>query len=714
MATVSSLFNQTKRLLSITTPVDDILMLYSFTGHEGMSQLFHYDLQLLSTEDTIDPSEVVGKPVSWNLTRQDGSLVYWNGIVKRLSAGARFAGSTRQFSAEIVPWTWFLTLVTDCRIFQNMTVPQIIEEVFDDLGFTDYEINCSGVHPTWDYCVQYRETSFAFVSRLMELEGIFYFYRHEEDKHIMVIADQKSAYTDCIEKYVDYTTGTIQPSRLTSWDHQYTFRTGKWSQTDYNFESPGSSTYSDLFKNENTIVQLPNNTNYEKFDYPGGYMVKSDAETKVRMEAEEVDYNVVNSSSDCATFTVGGKFTVRTHDNPTEIGKSWAITGLYHQATDESYLGGKTQNYRNTFTSIPDSTVYRPPLQTPKPFVKGPQTAVVVGPAGEEIYVDQYARVKVQFYWDREGNKDENSSCWIRVSEQWAGQQWGFIFHPRIGQEVIVDFLEGDPDRPIITGRVYNGQLMPPYELDANKTQSGIKTRSSKDGGPANYNEIRFEDLKGEELLTIHAEKDQSIEVEHDESHWVGNDRTKNIDHDETVTVKHDRTETVENDETITIKHDRTETVENDENIEIKNDRSRKVGNDDSLDVDNDRSITVKGKHSLDVTDDRSVTVKEGDDTHEIMMGKRDVTLDMGDDSLTLKMGDQSVEVKMGKSSTTAMQSIELTVGKNSITIDQEGITLKGLSISIEGQMELEAKSPSTTVKGDGDLTLKGGTVNIN
>ena len=257
---------------------------------------------------------------------------------------------------------------------------------------------------------------------------------------------------------------------------------------------------------------------------------------------------------------------------------------------------------------MPTAQQFRPKRITPKPFVQGPQTAVVVGPAGEEIYTDKYGRVKVQFHWDRRGKKDENSSCWIRVSHPWAGKNWGAIATPRIGQEVIVDFLEGDPDQPIITGRVYNAEQMPPYDLPANMTQSGVKSRSSKGGGPANFNEIRMEDKKGSEQLFIHAEKNQDIEVENDETHWVGHDRTKTIDHDETSHIKHDRTETVDNNETITIHGQRTETVDKNETITIHMNRGETVDLNETITIGGNRTITVSKSETATVALQRTHT----------------------------------------------------------------------------------------------------------
>ena len=270
---------------------------------------------------------------------------------------------------------------------------------------------------------------------------------------------------------------------------------------------------------------------------------------------------------------------------------------------------GEGSTCRCAFTAMPTVHPFRPRRLTPKPFVQGPQTAVVVGPKGDEIFTDKYGRVKVQFHWDRRGKKDENSSCWIRVSSPWAGKGWGAVSLPRIGQEVVVDFLEGDPDQPIITGRVYNAEQMPPYDLPANKTQSGMKSRSSLGGGAANFNEIRFEDKKGSEQLFIHAEKNQDIEVENDETHWVGHDRTKTIDHDETTHVKHDRTETVDNDETITIGNNRSEFVGANETITISSNRTKAVNGSEASTVAMQRTHNVGVNETISVGGAQEVSV---------------------------------------------------------------------------------------------------------
>ncbi|HKM52810.1 MAG TPA: type VI secretion system tip protein TssI/VgrG, partial [Isosphaeraceae bacterium] len=614
-----SSITQSERTLAITTPLGvDVLLLLGFTGTESLSRLFSYQLELASTNDTISAKQIVGKAVSWSISRLDQAPRYFSGIVSKFVAGAVNNRQHRTYRAEVVPWPWLLTRTTDCKIFQNQNTPEIIESIFKDFGFSDFALELKGSFPKREYCVQYRETAFNFISRLMEYEGIFFFFRHEDGKHTMVLSNAVSSYTECPESPVEYSTGSLAPNHIQSWEHYYEFRSGKWTRTDYNFETPSTN----LLTTTTTVIDLPDAPKYEIFDYPGEYVIKGDGDpvTKVRMEEEEAGYDVVSGAGQCCTFTPSGKFTLQGHEVGAENG-DYVITSIRHAASELSY-GSTTEgaSYTNLFTCIPASVIYRPPRATPKPMVQGIQTAVVTGPSGEEIYVDKYGRVKVQFFWDRKGKKNENSSCWIRVSEQWAGKSWGFVCNPRIGQEVIVDFLEGDPDRPLITGRVYNAEQMPPYDLPGNMTQSGIKSRSSKGGSPANCNEILFEDKKGTELVSIHAEKDQSISVEHDESHTVGHDRTKTIDHDETSHIKHDRTETVDNNETITIHGNRTETVDKDEKITIHGNRTEVVDKDETITihgnrtetVDKNENITISGGRTENVSKDENITISGG------------------------------------------------------------------------------------------------------
>ncbi len=654
-------FTQTDRLLSVDTPAGkDVLLLTAFSGHEALSRPFSYQLELFSVQEDIQPAKLVGQPITWVIQTSETGPRYFNGIVSRFVAGPiRSVQRARGYRVEVVPWLWFLTRTANCRIFQKKSAPEIIQTVFSDLGFSAFKLRLRKSYPKREYCVQYRETAFNFVSRLMEQEGIFYYFKHENGKHTLVLGDDASAYENCPENQVPAAGSAEGKNHITSWEHEYEFRSGKWAQTDYNFETPSTS----LLTSTQTVLKIPGVSKLEVFDYPGEYPVKGDGEalTKTRMEEEEAGYDVVVGSSECPTFTPAGKFTLSSHEVTSEANKSYVLTSVRHSATDYSFFDERrVSGYANHFTAIPAAVVYRPARLTPEPVVHGPQTAVVVGPKGEEIYTDEYGRVKVQFFWDREGKKDEKSSCWIRVAEAWAGKNWGVIFNPRIGQEVVVEFLEGDPDRPLITGRVYNKEQMPPYKLPDHQTQSVLKTRSSKNGSTENFNELRFEDKKGSEHIYFHAEKDFHRVVEHDDTLKVGNDQT------------------------ITIKNNRTETV--------------KEGNE---------KVTIeKG--------DRTITVSQGNDTHDIKQGDRKVIIEMGNDSLQIKMGNQTTKLDLGMSQTEAMQSIELKVGQSSVKLDQMGVTIKGMMIQIEGQIQTQVKGLMTQVNGDAMLKMQGGITMIN
>ena len=677
-----AMYTQAHRLLSVTSPLGpDVLLLQRFTGTESISRLFSYQLELASEQDAIAPEDIVGKSLTWTVKRTTQAPRYFNGFVSHFAAGDVNRRRLRSYRAEVVPWPWFLTRTTDCRIFQNQNTPDIIQAIFKDFGFSDFELALKGSYPKREYCVQYRETAFNFITRLMEHEGIFFFFRHGDGKHTLILADSKSSYADCPESHVKYSRGSLAANHVLSWEHQYEFRSGKCSRTDYNFQTPSTS----LLTTTNTVIDLSDATKFEIFDYPGEYLTKAEGEPviKVRMEEEEVGFNVVNATSQCCTFTPCGRFTLAGHEVDSENG-IYAITSIHHSASEPSYgsnTGGTT--YNNIFTCIPASIAFRPTLATPKPMVQGPQTAVVVGPAGEEIYVDKFGRVKVQFFWDRRGKRDENSSCWVRVAEHWAGKNWGFVCNPRIGQEVVVEFLEGDPDRPLITGRVYNAGQMPPYDLPGNMTQSGIKSRSSKGGSSANYNEIRFEDKKDSEEIFVHAEKDFNRVVENNDTLKVGFDKSDKGD--QTIEIYNNQSLTVGNSQaedgsqTITIYKDRTETV--------------KTGNE---------TVTIEQGN-------RSVTVSQGNDTHEISQGNRQVTIDMGNDTLTIKMGNQTTKLNLGSSSTEAMQSITLKVGQNSITIDQMGITLSGMMVKVQGQIQTQVQGTIVQVSGDAMTQISGG-----
>jgi type VI secretion system secreted protein VgrG len=400
---------------------------------------------------------------------------------------------------------------------------------------------------------------------------------------------------------------------------------------------------------------------------------------------------VGHGKGNAAGLAAGFKFKLDQYPRK-DLNIEYLVTGTRHLITSDAGAAGAADPGTECSVSVDTidaRAMFRPARVTPKPIVQGAQTAIVVGPGGEEIYTDEHGRVKLQFHWDRLGKNDENSSCWVRVSHPWAGKEWGAIHIPRIGQEVIVDFLEGDPDKPMITGRVYNGANMPPYKLPANMTQSGVKSRSSKGGSPENFNEIRFEDKKGEELLFVHAEKDQTIEVENDENHSVG--------HDKTYTVGHDRKKDVGNDETVSVKRDRTETVGGNEKISVGKSRTENVGDDEKIGIGKEQSITVGTSRTLSVTKNQSTTIG---DNRKQQIGKEEEVQIGKNRKQNVGENDQ---LQVGKKLViTAGDEISLTTGSASVTLKKDGtITIKGKDITIEGSGKINVKASS-------DITMKG------
>ena len=638
-------YSQADRPMAVSTPLGpDVLLLQQFSGSEFLSRLFRFQLEMLAESSTdIAFDQILGQSVTVTLQMPDGSSRYINGIVNRFSQGQQVPSAMgsaffTRYLAEIVPQFWLLTRKAQSRIFQQIAVPDILKQVLTGLS-VDYQLQ--GTYKPRDYCVQYRETDFDFASRLMEEEGIYYFFTHADGSHKMVVADTTMSHPDvpgattAIYEVVEG--GLRKEDRVHSWEKRQEIRSGKYTLWDQCFELPGQNLEavkavlaSVQVGTVSHALKVAGNGKLELYDFPGGYAQRFDGitpgggdrasdiqnifqdnarTTAIRMQQETTPALSIAGQSTCRQFTAGHKFTLDRHFN---ANGAYVLTHVGHSATmGDTYTTGSDTSpiYENTFECIPTALPFKPAQTTPRPTVEGTQTAVVVGNPGDEIFTDKYSRVKVQLPWDRQGQHDANSSCWVRVGTLWAGKQWGMIHIPRVGQEVILAFEEGDPDRPIIVGSVYNAEQMPPYDLPANMTQSGIRSRSSKGGSPANYNEFRFEDKKGSELITLHAEKDQSISVEHDESHTVGHDRAKTIDHDETTHVKHDRTETVDNNERITIGVDRTETVGDNETITIGANRTESVGQNESITVTLTRTRFVGVNESVNVGAAQEITV---------------------------------------------------------------------------------------------------------
>ena len=639
-------YSQDHRLIAVDTPLGkDVLLLQELTGIEGISSLFSYELNLLAYEnESIVFKDIVGQKVTITLHLPDGTPRYINGYVSRFTQGETDKRSFTHYHAQVVPWLWFLTRQADCRIFQNLAVPDIISQVFNLFEFKDFRLSLKNSYPQLEYCVQYRETSFNFVSRLMEEFGIFYYFDHStQGKHTMVLADQSNTLPACPSSPVSYDTqvgGLYDPEAISNWHVGQEVRTGKYTVTDYNFTTPSTS----LLANDPTVVDLAASHPLELFDYPGLHTNKDQGDTvaKVRMQEEEAGYMVVSAEGNCRGLMSGYSFELKNHYR-SDQNMNYVVTEVRHFASaGQSYTtagteGGET--YSNHLTCIPASVTYRPPRVTPKPFVQGPQPALVVGKANEEIWVDKYGRVIVQFYWDRLGKKNENSSCWIRASQPWAGGNWGAMWIPRIGQEVLVSFLEGDPDRPVITGRVYNANQMPPYTLPDYQTRSTFMSRSSKGGGSSNYNELRFEDLKEHEQIFMNAEMDMDLRVEKDSREFIGANRH--------LIVTTNQVEQVQTDKHLHVKGNHFEAVDGNMSLNVTGNQMESVTGNKSLAVTGNQSESVTGNLSLAVTgqqQDTSMSYAMKTDTTIHLNAGVSAVIEAGVD-LTLKVGSNFIDI---------------------------------------------------------------------
>ena len=596
-------YTQDNRLIAIyTTLAPDELLLQGFRGTEGISRLFKFDLMMHSENRSIAFDSIVGKTATIKVVLQGGQERFINGIIASFSQGG--ATSTfASYTATLVPWFWMLTRTNDCRIFQNMTVPDIIQKLFQEHGFSDFKNKLHGSYKTREYCVQYRETTFNFISRLMEEEGIFYFFEHEQDKHTLVMADSPGEFKPCPNQSTAryQSAGNVGKTEdiVIEWSIGQEVRPGKYTVDDFNFEKPLMDLTAD--------VDGKDPRKFEIYDYPGEYETRDEGErlAGIRMEEEQTPQTVISGSSSCRAFTSGYRFDLNDHYRR-DLNKPYTLMSVYHSCDAgtnyRSSDGGRTSDfaYVNQFQCVPHPLPFRAPRTAPVPVIHGTQTAIVVGPPGEEIYVDKYGRVKVQFHWDREGKYDDKSSCWIRVSQNWAGKRWGAMFIPRIGQEVIVDFVEGDPDRPIITGRVYNAASMPPYDLPAEKTKSSIKSYSYKGGG--GFNELRFEDKKGSEQIFIQAQKDQDIRVKNILKEFVGSDTH--------LIVKHDQLNSVSGDKHQHVSGDHNEKVEGTVSLNAGADMQEKVRSKYAMDAGTE--VHIKAGTNVVIESGMTLTVKVG------------------------------------------------------------------------------------------------------
>jgi type VI secretion system secreted protein VgrG len=597
-------FVQTALPTLITTPLGpDALMVRSYRGEEAVSELFRYDLELYSQNASLDFTQIVGQAVTLQIPLSNGSFQYVNGIVGRFTQAGKDEVFTT-YHAELHPWLWMLTMSADCRIFQNKSSLDIMKQIFSDLGFTDFSDQTTASYSARDYCVQYRETAFSFISRLLEEEGIAYYFTHNASTHTMVLVDGSSSWGTCpgltSARFAGRGPGYNPDDIVHDCAVEQAVTVSQFKVNDYNFTTPAV-----------TLLATASGSDAARsvYDYPGLYNTQGDGETITnrRLAALEVPATTLRGSSSCRSFHAGATFTLANHYRA-NLNASYVLRRVAMHGTQD--------DYSNSFEAFPAATVFHPPLTTPRPVIAGTQTATVVGKAGEEIWTDQYGRVVVQFHWDQVGTNDEKSSCWVRVAQGWAGNLWGSIFIPRIGQEVVVSFLEGNPDRPLITGCVYNALQIVPYTLPAEQTKTTLKTNSSKGG--SGFNEIRFEDKAGSEELFIQAQKDMTVSILNNESLTVAGTRALKVTGNETHTNSGDYTSTVSGNYKLTISGNLT--IEASGSVSIKsgtdftNNAGTSLTNKSGTDMMNDAgtSLTNKAAASQTVDGGGMLTVKGG------------------------------------------------------------------------------------------------------
>jgi type VI secretion system secreted protein VgrG len=711
------------------------LHLHWMTGHEELGRLFEYELELYCEKLDVKFDAILGKPLTVCVTKFEG-VRFYNGIVTRLWR-VGVADRYLVLRATLSPKLWLLGRTSDCRVYQKKTVPKVIEEVFKEhsITFTPKRLNADN-YKEWDYLTQYRESDFAFVSRLMEREGIYYYFKHTKTDHELVLSDSIS----CHDSVKGYDPVEVRPPShlLSDRDHLSQWRIG------HRVTSLGSTLQAHDFRlrrgaDIKAVQGVPPEHPHDEFqlyDYAGHYVGSQNAEStdaptqrgagehyaKVILDEQRTELEQVDGEGTLCGLEVGALFKIDDLDAPKD---SLLVVSTQHEVRNPKLVSGSDGDgpsgpiCRMSFIAINSTRQFRAARVTERALALGPETATVVGPSGEEISTDPYGRVRIQFHWDREGKSNESSSCWVRVAQMWAGSNWGSIYIPRIGHEVVVQFLGGDPDRPIITGSVYNANNMPPYKLPTNATQSGIKSRSSKGGSPSNFNEIRFEDKKGSEQLYIQAEKNQDNMVKADATLTVGGDRTKTITKNETTKVGINRTETVGADEKVTIGANQTLTVTANQTISVGANRSMSIGANQTETVAVASAETVGAAKALTIGAAYQVSV--GAAMNETIGGLKAEeiggakTVMVGALSSEKVAGNKSVTAG-GNISETASGNVSISAGKNGSVTAGDNFSAsagKKAGISAGDQLSLSCGSATIVLKKNGDIVINGKKISI-
>ncbi len=726
------------RVMAITTPLgEDVLLFHGMHAREELSRVSEFQLDLLSDKIDINPDDILGKNVTVKLELPDDNERCFNGFVTRFAHGGTL-GRYHRYLATVRPWLWFLSRTADCRIFQEMTVPDILQEVFSDHADADFKLELTETYRVWTYCVQYRETDLNFVTRLMQHEGIYFYFRHTDGHNTLVLTDSSSKHTpetgyETLPFIPPGQLARAEEEHISSWECSRQIQPGVFVHDDYNLQKPSVE-----LKTQKVLSRGYTPSDYEIYDYPGTYMETADGEhtAAVRIDEFGSQFETASAASNARGVAVGSSLVMERHPRDDQNREHLVLATSYDLEFGE-YEGmphSEAAGCRCTFTAMSTDQQFRPKRTTPKPFVQGPQTAVVVGPSGDEIYTDEFGRVKVQFHWDRLGKKDENSSCWMRVSHPWAGKGWGAVSTPRIGQEVIVDFLEGDPDQPIVTGRVYNAEQAPPFGFPAGAVVSGIKSDTHKGAG---YNEMAFDDTAGNELIRIHGQYDMDTTVEHDQRSTIHNNRTDRVDVDDAESVGNnqacdvgvDRTRTVGSNESVTVGANRTKAIGANETVTVGSNHSETIGANatqtvaiakaESIGAAKALSIgaayqvsvgaamneTIGGLKAEEIGAMKSVNVgassSENIGTNKSVSAGGDISTTAGG-GRSASIGKDDVLTVAKNLTMNAGDAVTIATGKASISMKKDGtIVIKGKDITIEG-------SGAINVKASKDIVMKG------
>jgi type VI secretion system secreted protein VgrG len=696
------------------------LLVTSFRGSEGVSELFRFEIELASEDADIDFEAVVGQSGKLIWSESDGDR-YVHGIVSGFEAvgfGHRFA----RYRATLVPGIWPLSLIRRSRIYEEVAVVEIIRRVLEADGVPSdrFRITANEDHPVREYCVQYRESDWDFVSRLMEDEGFIYFFEQNEDSAVLVIDDRRDVRPD-IEgdatiAFRDPGMGAPSQGQIWHFTARREVRPTKVQLREYDFKHPSVNPDEQLGADVEPAFDQNALCDY---DYPAGLV-----ETSVgaplptfRLEALRSGDLTMMGESNIPRLRPAHRFTLDGHHRD-GFNIEYQIIRVVHDgsqeqaAQEEAAEEGHTV-YHNRIECIPGDAYWRAPRRTPVPRIRGPQTADVVGPDGEEIHTDEHGRIRVEFHWSRHDGYNDDSSCWIRVSQSWAGPGWGAFFLPRIGHEVVVQFLEGDPDRPLVTGSVYNGSNPTPYPLPDEKTKSTIKSDSSL--GSGGFNELRFEDAKGSEEIFLHAEKNWNTVVLNDNSESIGHDQSISVGHDRHKVIDNDQTEEVKGNKSVVVRKNYTEEVTQNVSITVNQNRDDHVVGDvntiidgnNVLSIGGEQAIQVTGQHSLFAIGDQVVQSDAVIRMHggtQVAIGAPEITI-QADNQITLSVGGSQIVI--------TGSSIQITSAQ--ITIGASGPTdLQGATVSIVADTNCTIAAATLTTMADGVNTVRGATVAVN